>query len=518
MEGLLLSDDDFALLTEEEQGTYLDLLAGVADEFALSGKQVVAEEVSGRVDELLYGGSAGGGKSEWLIEHVLRLSLGSPGHQALVLRSSFPELRRTLIRRSIVHYSKVPAVDRPVWRAADKEWRFPNGSVVEFGYCESDEDVRQYLSAEYDCIALDEATEFTEYQANMLSSRLRTTRRKRARGIRPHMVLCSNPGGRGHQWVKERFVDSTADQDGDARCTEIVVRLDDGRETRRTVGSVPATAYDNPHIDPAYIESLLALPPALRKQYLEGSWDSFEGMYFEEFKPSITLADGTQQPWHVCRPFQIPSGWGRTCGMDYGYVAPMGVLWCAFDPDTGIGYVYREEKRTQLTVTDQAKLVKARSKGEDERGVPFDERIDATMLDPSCWRKEGSGLSIAQQYAKEGLICRKADNRRVDGWARVREWLAPTVFPSPEGEVTRPGLVIFDSCPELIKEFLNAMRDKNNPEDLDTTGDDHLLDALRYLLMAKPPRHRRQRPKQLSRAEAKIDAWEKRLWSRKHRR
>ena len=103
-EHLLLSDEEFGLLTGDEQEAYLDALGGLADEFGLSGKQVVAEEVSGRVDELLYGGSAGGGKSEWLIEHVLRLSLGSPGHQALVLRSSFPELRRTLIRRSIVHY------------------------------------------------------------------------------------------------------------------------------------------------------------------------------------------------------------------------------------------------------------------------------------------------------------------------------------------------------------------------------------------------------------------------------
>ena len=99
----IIDTDDFGLLEPDEQGLYLDALAVLADTFELSGKQVVAEQLSGEVDEILYGGSAGGGKSEWLIEHVLRLSLRHANHHALVLRSSFPELRRTLIRRSIVH-------------------------------------------------------------------------------------------------------------------------------------------------------------------------------------------------------------------------------------------------------------------------------------------------------------------------------------------------------------------------------------------------------------------------------
>ena len=119
-------------------------------------------------------------------------------------------------------------------------------------------------------------------------------------------------------------------------------------------------------------------------------------------------------------------------------------------------------------------------------------------------------MSIAQQYAKEGLMGRKADNRRIDGWARLREWLAPVTFPTPDGDVTLPGLRIFDTCPETIKEFLNAMKDKNNPEDLDTTGEDHLLDACRYLLMAKPPRHRKQKGPRMNRAQERVKDWEKR--------
>jgi len=511
----VLSDVEFDLLSPSEQVEYLDLWERRLSElpvWRLSGRQQAAEGLSLEVDELLYGGSAGGGKSEWLLWHVLELARKHDGWHGLVLRSSFPELRRTLIRRSVERFAELPVGERPVWRAADKEWRFPNGSVIEFGYCESDDDVRQFLSAEYDCIALDEATEFTDYQASMLRSRCRTTARKRARGIRPHMVLCSNPGGRGHKWVKERYVDPTGASEGTAT---IVTRLDDGRETSRTVGFVPATAYDNPHIDPAYIENLLQLPEALRKQYLEGSWDSFEGMYFEEFERDlIDPKTGERTPWHVVPDFPIPAHWPRTRGMDYGYVQPYGAVWLTRDPDTGFEYVYRVQKHSGLTVSDQARTILAADKLSDGRP----EKIDWTMLDPSCWRRDGAGASISQQLAQSGLRCRKADNRRIDGWIAIRERLQASTIETPDGPYTAPGLRIFASCEPLIDEFALAMRDKNNGEDLDKKPhNDHLLDALRYCVMAQPAKARKPPASPVSKAQRTMARWESKIVNRNKR-
>jgi hypothetical protein len=140
-----------------------------------------------------------------------------------------------------------------------------------------------------------------------------------------------------------------------------------------------------------------------------------------------------------------------------------------------------------------------------------EEQIGLPLLDPSCWRKEGSGQSLAQQYAKNGLVCRQADNRRVDGWQRVREWLHTVELETPDGPLVTPALKVFSTCPRLVDEIVNARHDKNRPEDLDTKGDDHLLDALRYALMARPPKPHSRARHMLGRAERAIHRYEARL-------
>ena len=477
----LLSDDEFDALSSSDQEAYLDLLAAEWDAqeraWVLNPRQEQAEELCAEVDEFLYGGAAGGGKSEWLLWHADHLSRTIPGHASLILRNSFPELRRSLIRRSMERllYDS-PECDRPVWRAADKEWRYPNDSVIELGYCASDDDVGQYLSAEYDFIGFDEQTEFSEYQYDMIRSRARTTARQRARGSRPHIAGATNPGRTGHAWNKERFVKAT---DYGERIATETITMPTGQTVTRTRAFLPATVVDNPKIDSGYVENLMTLPENLRKQYLEGDWDSFEGQYFPEWTRARTMDDGSNLPWHVIEPFEVPHEWPRFRAVDWGSYNPFACLWFAVDQD-GYVYVYREAYQTKLTPQQQAELIDRMSVA-TVNGITRKEKIDYTVGDPAMWSQQGS-LSIAAQYGKAGLHMRKADNDRLAGWARVRDWLR-------EDEHGNPGVRVFSSCNNFIRTFPELVHDKNRPEDLDTTGEDHLADAFRYGLMTRPRRY-----------------------------
>lgn len=483
---LLLSQTEFEALDARDQDAYLQLLQDVDEAWELTGKQLVADNLADQVTELLYGGAAGGGKSEWILHRAWRLSRLVPGHRTLILRTSFQELRRTLISRSVYLYARhTPSSEMPRYRVADKEWHFPNGSVIEFGYCETFEDAAQYQGAEYDLIAFDEMTQFTQEQYDFIRTRLRTTKKKLKLGARPHVIGATNPGDRGHEFCKSIFVDST--NYGELGPVK-VIRDDDDRWTRATpeqlesadpqtlrhVAFVPSTVLDNPYVDPAYVASLKTMPEKLQRRMLYGDWDLPEGMYFEDFKRSIADDKGDLVPWHVVPALEIPDGWHKVRAVDWGYSAPFCCLWLAFDPD-GRCYVYREAYEQRLSNREQAQLI--------NRMTPGNETIHASVADPACWAKR-EALTIAQQWDAAGFRPRRANNDRIAGWMRVREYLKPM-------DDGRPGLMIFETCQNLVRTIPNMLHDvKHNPEDLDTKLEDHAVDALRYGLMTRPRVHR----------------------------
>jgi hypothetical protein len=464
---VLLSEEELAHLTEAELEEYHEYLKAelTTERWELQPKQQRAEDLTRECDEVGYGGAAGGGKSDWGLWHIYELSKRVPKHRSLVLRTVLPELKRTLIARSLEKFDPAEAHYRP----GDKEWRFENGSVIEFGYLDKDDDVYQYKSAEYDCIFFDEATELSAFQYDYLKSRCRTTRWKRSLGAWPHIINATNPGGKGHGWYKERFVVGTGH--GERVNT---VEFEDPITKRiagtRSLGFVPATLHDNAFIDPGYKLNLLALGGVEMRQLYLGDWDVFAGQFFDQWTHGL----------HVIRPFTIPKQWRRFRGIDYGYAAPFACLWLAIDPE-GLVYVYRENYETRLTARQQAMLVR----GSESPA----EKIDYTVADPSIWAKQGSGESVAQQYRAAGLLTRKAKNARVDGWSQVREHLRPQVpMPDPAGgeELIIPRLRVFPGCENLIRTLPLMLHDKDRPEDLDTDLEDHAVDALRYALMSRP--------------------------------
>ena len=151
-----------------------------------------------KADEVLFGGAAGGGKSYGQLIDALLYALQYAGSRQLILRRTFPDLERTLVREHLKIYPQ----GRYRYTASLHRGTFSNGSTIEFGYCDAESDVYRYQGAEYDTIRFDELTHFTESQYLYLLSRLRG-----ANSFPKQIKSSTNPGGVGHQWVKARFID-----------------------------------------------------------------------------------------------------------------------------------------------------------------------------------------------------------------------------------------------------------------------------------------------------------------------
>lgn len=507
----ILDDDfDFDLLTEEEAAEYIaQIQAAIGDAWLLTPKQLYAEAVWDKVDWLLYGGAAGGAKSELAIHHANRLSSEIPGHHSLLLRRSIPELRRSLIIRLIARIQryKIPAKYRKLDGQSGFQYR--NGSLIECGHCQTDEAVAKYLSAEYDLMVIDEATTLTSDQITQVASRLRTTREKAAAGARPHLGLFTNPGGVSHAWMYDLFITPTgygqkivvfdvsqgferkfpvAEYEApiivnDATKDDIVdillpwvrsLKIDADPAKHLVVGFVPSKATDNPYLDPSYLRALNTLDERRRRQLRDGDWDTFEGMYFSEFRRET----------HVIRPFAIPPDWQRVRGIDFGSTNPYGCLWIAWDHD-GDAYVYREDYAAGLTPAEQARRVLAMSTMEVD-GLSRPERFRATVADPAVFSNHrGAGQTIADMWREAGLHVTRAKNDRIGGWTNVRQYLWD--YARAEMDVSKgPRLFIFDTCENLCRTLPLMQSDDKRPEDMDTTGDDHLSDCLRYGLAVRP--------------------------------
>ena len=202
--------------------------------------------------EILYGGAAGGGKSDWLLMESL-LYVGEPGYSALILRRTYADLALPGAIMDRAHEWLAGTDAR--WNANDKTWTFPSGATLTFGYLEHEKDKFRYLGAEFQFIAFDELTQFSESQYRFLFSRLR-----KATGspIPLRMRTASNPGGVGHEWVSKRWA------------------LGEHSKQARPVGRsfVPALLEDNPHLDEEYEASLAELDPVTREQLRRGNWNA----------------------------------------------------------------------------------------------------------------------------------------------------------------------------------------------------------------------------------------------------
>ncbi|MFA5152855.1 MAG: phage terminase large subunit [Clostridia bacterium] len=427
---------DYRSLIEEKEGE--GNKAKLSDLFKPTAKQTEAIKAADTHRYTLYGGSAGGGKSFWIRMYILRKMLKwysenqIKGIRAAIFCEDYPSLKDR-------HLSKMQ-YEFPEWLGSIKEsttdglgFHFKpewGGGVIALRNLD---DPSKYLSSEFALIAIDELTKNDKIVFDTLRMRLRWP------GIEDtKFIAATNPGEKGHQWVKDIWING---------------KFDPNEKEKDQFIYVPARCYDNPYLPDSYLNALKSLPEKMRKAYEEGDWNTFEGQYFTEWDKSI----------HVVSKFDIPVTWRKIRCIDVGgrngWTA---CVWLAIDYDGNV-WAYREYYATGLDSDEHAKKIKELSK---------DEFYPYTVIDSSAFSKIGLPETIAEVYTRngvEGLV--PASKKRVDGWDFVHQYLR-----IEDG----PKLKFFSDCVNCTRTIPELIHDKNRPEDVDSDGEDHLADALRY--------------------------------------
>lgn len=406
-----------------------------------------------RARHTAYGGARGGGKSWAMRRKLVLLALTYPQLNILLLRRTLPELRENHLlplQRELYGFAKYSTTERV--------FKFPNGSRIKLGYCDTATDVYQYQGQEYAVIGMEEATHFTDEQRQFLTTCNRTARK----GFTPRMYYTCNPGNVGHAWVKRLFID----------------REYMNGERSEDYAFIPARLWDNKVLldaDPGYVRQLMNLPEELRRAHLDGDWDVHAGQYFSEFSRGK----------HVIEAYDIPAHYKRFRSMDWGYNDPCCVLWHAVDPE-GRVITYRELYVRQMRAEEVAVKAAELSQGEN---------IAYTVASPDLWQKRGGtltarggfeGETLAEVFAACGMPVSPADNSRVAGWQRVRAYLAPQADGLSRWQC-------FSNCVNLIRELPVMQYDPHDREDA-RDGDDHAPEALRYGLMSRPAAAETEKP------------------------
>ena len=429
--------------------------------------------------EVLYGGAAGGGKSDALLVEALR-QVHIPHYTALILRKTVPQLSELIDRSRQIYLSAFP---KAVYNSTEHVWKFPSGAKIYFGSMQYIKDRINYQGKRYDFIAFDELTHFTWEEYSYMFSRNRPS----GAGTRVYIRATTNPGGVGHGWVKERFITPAPPLTPIADTYSIVTPEGKRMEMTRHRVFVPSTVFDNEILlknNPEYLASLAMLPEAEKKALLYGDWDSFDGQVFTEWTDdSAHYTD--QLHTHVIAPFEIPAWWPRYMSFDHGYARPFSVGWWAIAPD-GTAYRYREwygcepgRPNTGLRLTPRqiAEGILEREMDERNNNLYIDRIADPAIFDRS------RGDSVAQLMepvgGRPGVYFRPGENNRLSGKMELHERLR---F-SPEG---RPKMYVFSTCRDFIRTVPALCYDAVHVEDIDTQGEDHIYDETRYFLMSRP--------------------------------
>lgn len=428
-----------------------------------------------RHKHVAFGGARGGGKSWGIRTKAILLCEKHAGIIAMIVRKTYPELIANHVKplKSILMVGTQKAAAD--YNESQKEMRFPNGSQILFRYCDTDKDLDRYQGTEVDVLFIDEATQFSEYQLKVLVACVRGVN-----SFPKRIYYTCNPSGQGMGYIKRLFID----------------RKFKAGEDPEDYSFIQSLVTDNKALlkaQPDYLKQLEALPPKLKEAWLNGRWDVFEGMYFEEFRDTpdpqacydagISIEDAQlEHRWtHVIEPFEIPAGWKIYRSYDWGYGKPFSVGWWAVDYD---GCAYRILELYGCTQTpnegvhwsNKQQMDKIQEIEREHRWLKG--KTIQGVADPSIW--DGShGISCAEEADKHGIWFEKGINDRIAGWMQVHERLK-------FDEDGKAMMYFFSNCKAIIRCMPLMMYDEHKVEDLDTTLEDHCLDECRYFCMMRP--------------------------------
>lgn len=386
--------------------------------------------------EAMYGGAAGGGKSEALLADALQY-VHLPQYSALVLRRTYPELSKP---GSIMHRA-LAWLGREYWNDRDKRFTFPRGAILQFGYCNGEGDLAQYKSAQFHRVYIDEVTEWPEGWFVYLFSRIRRTL---GDTIPLAMRSGTNPNGIGAEWVRRRY--------GIPEGAIVAEPIENRAEDRIFL---PARADDNPFLDlAAYEKSLAKLSPSTYRQLRYGQWvRDGEGLvyrHFDDQRNTVPMKDAAAAA-HFVESLDF-----FVLGLDFGFVdaTAFAILgWRRHDPTV---YVVAAWKEKGLIPSEVAEIVQ-----ELEAERPFERIV-------------GDLGGLGKGYAEE---------------ARVR-WRVP-IEPAEKtnkrgyidllnGDLERGRLrLLLPQCEELRKEWIELPWHEGRAKEA-AGFDNHLADATLY--------------------------------------
>jgi phage terminase large subunit len=407
----------------------------------------------------------------------LCLGLKYPGIRILVLRRTFKEVFANCIAPTIRQWPGV----RHWYRGPSSEgWpvlKLPNGSEIIFGYADHKLAIYDFQGDEFAFIFVEEATHFNEEELSWLDT---CNRWAVDIGIAPKTIWTCNPGNVGHDYVKRVMVDRGFEADRNENPEDYAfvqaygwdnvqwsrkALKEDGLSQKDYYSWTDKQRFEYFVTRSDYGRKLWAKPEQERDAHLFGDWESFVGQFFREFSKRL----------HVVKPFRIPDYWERFASFDWGFTSPACMLWHAVSPE-GRVYTYRE---MYVKGKDTPWLAK---KAVELTGP---EKLRYRVGDPSCW-DASRGPSIAEVMANNGWAMTQAENDRKNGWARVRQYLSYEQNEAAE-VIREPLWQVFETCSNLIRTLPALIHDEHDPEDVDTKGEDHAPDALRYGLMTRPP-------------------------------
>jgi Terminase large subunit, T4likevirus-type, N-terminal len=426
------------------------------------------------VFEVLYGGARGGGKTEGSIGDWLDHS-GTYGEAAVgvFFRRKFKQLEEVVARTKQL-FPKIGSK----YNEQKAEWVMSNGARLKFRYIERDSDAQEYQGHNYTRVYVEEVTNFpTSAPIDLLRGTLRS-----ATGVPVGLRLTGNPGGPGHHWVKARYI--TPDPRGWKILKEDFKGLTGEKITLERV-FIPSKISDNALLwknDPLYVARLRqAGSEALVRAWLEGNWDLVDGAFFDNWDEEHHVLD--TRVWAT----RIPKYALRFRAFDWGYAKPFSCGWYAVSdgtwglPNEAI-VKYREwygsDGKPNEGLRLAVDLVAQGIRSQEYNPVTKEwENVSFGVADPSIFIRDG-GPSIAETMLANGLLWRRADNKRVPGWAEMRRRL--------NGVGGRPLLYFLSTCDDSIRTIPTLQVDPTNAEDLDTEGEDHAADETRYACMGRP--------------------------------
>ena len=443
-------------------------------------------------NEILYGGQAGGGKSHALRWDAIDFCISLPGVFAGLFRETLPMLEENHIvfmREELRILEDFYGRHIGKYNETRKKVEFFNGSVLRFKHLEYDKDCGDIQGWELQFAGIDEAAQMSPYRIGYVKSRIRMGQ-KGARFAAlaqadpelkfyvdrlPRFALTSNPGGEGHHWLKENFIDPAPPE----TMFDNVVEKRDGGKIVKTRIFIPASMYDNSYLDDDYEAQFSDLPEYQQKQLRDGDWNVVPGAWLDCWSQE-----------NIIRPFQVPDHWTRLLAGDWGFRQPFWFGLFAVSDGTPVKGLDGED----ITYPEDCLILIREWYGREKNNVGL--RMDAynVGLDLAEWGKtdiaviggdafnhHGTGKSPAEKFADAKVYFGKADDDRVKGWQDMYSRVKDNM------------LLAFDTCHHFCRTVPTLEMDKNKPEDVEKKGEDHPGDGCRYGCMARP--YNKKKPK-----------------------